>query len=637
MSKFFRILLWTFLAIISIAAVIVGLTTYLLSASVLEYNEDYSVSGIEGPVEILRDASAIPHISAASSVDIYFGLGFVHAQDRLGQMLRARRAAQAYPPVPEASMLDPAVSNALEAYANGVNAWIREVAKGGRGRGAPELLLADGSIRQWKLSDSLAIARLFLTNLRLQEKPVGPQVFNEGLIPEDRPAAPELLSPHAAARLDAWALPANRTVSEAPIIAADATGSFSLPSQWYLADIQLPTGPVIGATLPGVPFVIVGRSKSVAWAFNSIAPPTRNASAARPESGSEVFLTALSRLQRASSAREAVDEVADLTLAELQVLAADSQVLVRWPESTVDQPTSARSLDFRDLRRSRLDERQSVFSTDGVIAVQQDSVSAAARLLLPLMAKELWFNATTVETEEKPVGELRTDVLNRLARWNGDMERLSPDPLVFWAWTRALQRRVLEDEFPRLKHLWTRPNPEFLYNVLTDRDGRAVWCDIRPSARRETCDELIRVALDDALDWLVTRHGPDPSKWYWGSEHAIVMEWSAIGSGGLIADIVALRASASGGPDTQKATLFSLWDEMPFDSRNGTNFQAVMSLAENDYSYFITPAGQSAHPLSRFYDNLFSRWMEGQYLIMTTDLSIAGSAAAGLSRLSPLP
>ena len=638
MKKLFGVLLWTFLAIIAIAAATIGLAGYLLTASVPDYNEDFSVSGIEGPVDILRDSSAIPHISAASTADIYFGLGFVHAQDRLGQMLRAREAGEANSLSPRVRELDPAVSNALEAYANGVNAWIQEIAKGGRGRGAPELLLLDGAIRQWKPSDSLDIAQSFLTSLRPQEKLAGPHDPGEEIIPEDRPKTPELLSYRPGASLNAWTVPANRTVSGVPIIAADITGSLSLPSQWYLADIRLPAGPVVGATLPGVPFVIVGQSKSVAWAFRSIASPARDdASAATLEPGAEAFLTALNRLQRSSTASDAVDAVASLSLAGLEVLTADSRTLARWPGTRNDQPVSARTPDFRNLRLNALDERQPVFSIDGVIATQQDSVSAAARSLLPLMAKELWFNTPAAETEVNAASGLRTDVLNQLARWNGDMERLSPDPLVFWAWVRALQRRVLEDEFPEMEHLWTRSNPGFLYAVLTDRDGSAAWCDIRPSERRETCDELILMALDDALEWLVKRHGRDPSAWYWGSEHAIVMEWTAISSGGVIDDIVNLTASASGGPDTQKATLFSLWDETPFDARRGTNFQAVMSLAENDDTYFITPAGQSAHPFSRFYDNLFSRWMRGEYLIMTTDLSIARSAAAGLSRLSPLP
>jgi penicillin amidase len=49
--------------------------------------------GIGGRVEILRDRSGIPHIYAASTPDLYFGLGVAMAQDRLWQMDRLRRRA----------------------------------------------------------------------------------------------------------------------------------------------------------------------------------------------------------------------------------------------------------------------------------------------------------------------------------------------------------------------------------------------------------------------------------------------------------------------------------------------------------------------------------------------------------------
>ena len=49
------------------------------------------VEGLSGPVEIVRDADAIPHIFASAKRDAFFGLGYVHAQDRLWQMEFQRR------------------------------------------------------------------------------------------------------------------------------------------------------------------------------------------------------------------------------------------------------------------------------------------------------------------------------------------------------------------------------------------------------------------------------------------------------------------------------------------------------------------------------------------------------------------
>src|SRR5919204_791906 len=50
-----------------------------------------TVAGITAPVEIIRDADAIPHIFGATVLDAMFGLGYAHAQDRLWQMEFQRR------------------------------------------------------------------------------------------------------------------------------------------------------------------------------------------------------------------------------------------------------------------------------------------------------------------------------------------------------------------------------------------------------------------------------------------------------------------------------------------------------------------------------------------------------------------
>lgn len=47
---------------------------------------EIQVQGLEGPVEVYRDAFGIPHIYAGSRNDLFFAQGYVHAQDRFWQM-----------------------------------------------------------------------------------------------------------------------------------------------------------------------------------------------------------------------------------------------------------------------------------------------------------------------------------------------------------------------------------------------------------------------------------------------------------------------------------------------------------------------------------------------------------------------
>lgn len=73
-----------------IAAALVGGAIYLRQ-SLPAYSGDVTVAGISGPVDIVRDNDAVPHVFAATKKDGLFGLGYVHAQDRLWQMEFQRR------------------------------------------------------------------------------------------------------------------------------------------------------------------------------------------------------------------------------------------------------------------------------------------------------------------------------------------------------------------------------------------------------------------------------------------------------------------------------------------------------------------------------------------------------------------
>src|SRR4029078_3821165 len=64
-----------------------------LRLSLPKVEGEIQLAGLGAQVEVQRDRYGIPHIFAKSLEDAVFGLGFVHAQDRLWQMERNRRLA----------------------------------------------------------------------------------------------------------------------------------------------------------------------------------------------------------------------------------------------------------------------------------------------------------------------------------------------------------------------------------------------------------------------------------------------------------------------------------------------------------------------------------------------------------------
>ncbi len=73
-----------------------------------------------------------------------------------------------------------------------------------------------------------------------------------------------------------WALSGARTDTGQPLLANDPHLGLQAPSLWYLAHVSTPAGNVVGGTLPGIPFVVLGRNDQAAWAFTTTNSDTQD-------------------------------------------------------------------------------------------------------------------------------------------------------------------------------------------------------------------------------------------------------------------------------------------------------------------------------------------------------------------------
>jgi penicillin amidase len=71
---------------------------------------------------------------------------------------------------------------------------------------------------------------------------------------------------------NSWVLAGSRTTTGKPILANDPHLGLRVPSVWYLARLSAPGYAVAGATLPGLPGVVIGRNDRIAWALTSLEP-----------------------------------------------------------------------------------------------------------------------------------------------------------------------------------------------------------------------------------------------------------------------------------------------------------------------------------------------------------------------------
>lgn len=78
-----------------------------------------------------------------------------------------------------------------------------------------------------------------------------------------------------------WVVAGKHSSSGKPLLANDPHLGLSAPATWYFARLQAPDGQaaaldVMGATLPGLPFVVLGRTGKVAWGFTNTAPDVQD-------------------------------------------------------------------------------------------------------------------------------------------------------------------------------------------------------------------------------------------------------------------------------------------------------------------------------------------------------------------------
>lgn len=299
---------------------------FYLRTGLSEITGRVAVAGLQHEVGIYRDSDGVPHIFARTAADGYRALGYVHAQDRLFQMDLMRRVASGRLAEAIGSMglendrfmrtlglralaardfvdLSAETRAALIAYAEGVNSYLYQR----KGALPPEYLVFPAP-ESWTPTDSLLWGKLMgmalsgnwrdeavRARMRAQGMPqatvdllfgrVGGQSqrsdAGDDLWRQVDPAMrkmlaglPPLAEPRTAS--NAWAVAGSRTDSGKPLLASDPHLSLTAPSLWYLARIVTGDGTLVGATAPGVPFLVLGHNGRVAWGLTTTGADTQD-------------------------------------------------------------------------------------------------------------------------------------------------------------------------------------------------------------------------------------------------------------------------------------------------------------------------------------------------------------------------
>ena len=311
----------SFAVLVAVLLVAAAVGYVWMRGSLPELDGTVSAVGIAAPVEIIRDRNGVPHVVARSRDDALYGLGYVHAQDRLWQMEVNRRIGAGrlsevlgkYTLTLDRTMrvlglyrsaqrnyanLDAATRRALESYAAGVNTFIasRDFL---RRPLPPEFIVLGVEPEPWGPEDSLVSGKMvaFELSVNMREELLRAslaQILDPQQLADIYPAYPHPDAHQLGALSDLyasipwgaawralttrsdrengsnnWVISGGHSATGKPILANDPHLRLSAPSVWYLAHLVAPGLNAIGATMPAMPSVVLGRNDRVAWGFTN--------------------------------------------------------------------------------------------------------------------------------------------------------------------------------------------------------------------------------------------------------------------------------------------------------------------------------------------------------------------------------
>src|SRR5262245_34022016 len=262
---------WAALALALLALAAVAVYWRWSHRALPQVDGESRLPGLSAPVTVRRDALGVPHLMAASVHDVVRAQGYVTAQDRMWQMdlLRRRAEGQLAEAFGEAALpadrdirtlglgeaarktlplVPPDVREDLQAYADGVNAWLDA-----HGDALPlEFHLLRYAPRRWEPADSLAVGKLLALDLAQgwEDEALGAMSYDRlppdvramlfpRLFAQDRILfGHDVAGPAAAAPADAetsrgsndWVISGAHTATGKPLLANDPHLGLGVPS-----------------------------------------------------------------------------------------------------------------------------------------------------------------------------------------------------------------------------------------------------------------------------------------------------------------------------------------------------------------------------------------------------------------------
>lgn len=255
----------------------------------------------------------------------------------------------------------------------------------------------------------------------------------------------------------------------------------------------------------------------------------------------------------------------------------------------------------------------------------------------------------TARATARYIGQLQiedpelADVVSLMRSFDGRLEADSPAACVHGVWLWRMIYRTLAGKLGELTKHYAGHGPtpgltewsvfgvrswEWLLEVLAD--PHSPWFDL---GHGETRDDVMRLVLQETVDYLKAKFGPEIHRWAWGKLHTLTCVHP-------LARTRALKHFFNRGPYPMGGDGSTLWASTTLEVGNdatmvGPAYRFIVDLGNlRDAQAQLMP-GQSGRPGDMHYDDQIKSWLDGDYHPMLYAREDVERRARGTLRLAP--
>lgn len=252
---------------------------------------------------------------------------------------------------------------------------------------------------------------------------------------------------------------------------------------------------------------------------------------------------------------------------------------------------------YRQMRIMQFLQEKEQYTVADMKQLQMDQVNLQAEEFVPILLKHV------IKTEDKRIQQ----VVNLLKSWNFVDEKTEASPLIFHTWMKNISDVLLQDEIPGDMLALFRGRKQAIDQLIRRAaDGKpGPWIKDKGGLTY-----VVTEALQRTLEELTEDQGANLNRWKWGKAHRVQFTHPLSSIRPLNYLFNRERAKRVGG---SSITVQAAAENSAGIVNHGASWRFISDLADLSVGYHIVGPGQSGHVKSRWYQNQFDDWVNGEY------------------------